>query len=315
MRYSDIKPESNIQQRTSSLRLRSSILRVRHSILALAFCSILTAGCTRNSQQPPKALNELNELPPEQLRIFLRGVTEDWRTDTDKTRGVEAPPAQEPMPQNAKVIDLPSPDSLNMGSMSLNQAIRQRRSRREYTETPLTLEELSYLLWCTQGVSSFEQDSNGRIVSQYRTVPSGGSRHPFETYLLIQRVEGLKPGLYRFLPFGHKLGLLRATEGLQEEAKTACYGQAFVSEAAVVFIWTAVPYRTEWKYGCIAHRMIAMEAGHICQNLYLAAESIEAGTCALLGYSQPHMDTLIGVDGKDEFTIYMATVGKVKQEK
>ncbi len=218
------------------------------------------------------------------------------------------------MPQNAKVIDLPSPDSLNMGSMPLNQAIRQRRSRREYTDKPLTLEELSYLLWCTQGVSSFEQDSNDRIVSQYRTVPSGGSRHPFETYLIIQRVEGLEPGLYRFLPFGHKLGLLRTTAGLREELQTACYGQNFVAESAVAFVWAAVPYRTEWKYGCIAHRMIAMEAGHICQNLYLAAESIEVGTCALLGYSQPHMDTLIGVDGKDKFTIYMATVGKVKQD-
>ena len=286
---------------------------MRHSIFCLAFCFILSIGCTPNSQPPPQALKDLNELPREQLRVFLRGFTGDWRTDTDKNSGVEAPLAQEPMPQDAKVIDLPPPDSLNMGSMPLNQAISQRRSRREYTKTPLTLGELSYLLWCTQGVSSFEQDSDGSIVGQYRTVPSGGSRHPFETYLLIQRVEGLNPGLYRFLPFGHKLGLLRATEKLQEALKTACYGQSCVSEAAVVFVWATVPYRTEWKYGCIAHRMIAIEAGHICQNLYLAAESIEAGACALLGYSQPHMDALIGVDGKDEFTVYMATLGKVEE--
>jgi len=77
-----------------------------------------------------------------------------------------------------------------------------------------------------------------------------------------------------------------------------------------MFVWATVPERTEWKYGYIAHRMIAIEAGHVCQNLYLAAESIDAGACAMLGYSQPHMDALIGVDGKDEFTIYTAAVGK-----
>ena len=291
--------------------MNNTVPSIRRSMFCLTFCSILTIGCTTSSQQLPKALNEL---PPAQLRVFLRGFTGDWRTDTDQNRGVGAPPAQKPMPQDAKVIDLPPPDSLNMESMPLNQAIRQRRSQREYTEMPLTLKELSHLLWCTQGVSSFKQDSDGNIVSQYRTVPSGGSRHPFETYLLIHHVEGLEPGLYRFLPFGHKLGLLRATEGLQQAAKTACYGQSFVGAAAVVFVWAAVPYRTEWKYGCIAHRMIAVEAGHICQNLYLAAESIEAGACAILGYSQPHIDALIGVDGKDEFTVYMAAVGKVKRD-
>jgi SagB-type dehydrogenase family enzyme len=300
-----------MQQKASRIPLLRAILNIRYSILSLAFCSIFTIGCTQNSQQ---TLKKLNEIPVEQLRVFLRGFTGDWRTDTDKNRGIEAPPAQTPLPQDAKIIDLPAPDSLNMGTMTVDQAIRQRRSRREYTETPLTLEELSFLLLCTQGVSSFGQDSDGSIISQYRTVPSGGSRHPFETYLLIQRVKGLEPGVYRFLPFGHKLALMRADEKLQQTAMTACYGQSFVGEAAVIFVWAAVPYRTEWKYGCIAHRMIAIEAGHICQNLYLAAESINVGTCALLGYSQPHMDTLIDVDGKDEFTVYMAAIGKLKRD-
>jgi len=291
--------------------LSRKILSVRHSIFFIAVFSILTIGCTPDSQHSPEALNEM---PTRQLRMFLRGFTGDWRTNTDKNRGIEAPPAQTPLPQDAKIIDLPAPNSLKMKTMTLDQAIRQRRSRREYTQTPLTLKELSYMLWCTQGVSSFEQNSAGSIVSQYRTVPSGGSRHPFETYLLVQRVKGLKPGLYRFLPFGHKLALLRNDKEFQQAAMTACYDQPFVGEAAVIFVWVAVPYRTEWKYGCISHRMIAIEAGHICQNLYLAAESIEAGACALLGYSQPHMDALIGVDGKDEFTVYMATLGKVKQD-
>lgn len=306
--------EYSIKHKTAGMLPFMAIINIRYFILSIVFCCIMTIGCSQRPQKVPKALNELNEQSSEQLRLFLRGFTGDWRTGTDQNRGLEAPPAQTPLPQDARIIDLPPPDSLNMGTMTLDQAIRQRRSRREYTETPLTLEALSYLLWSTQGVSSFEQDSAGRIVSQYRTVPSGGSRHPFETYLIIQRVKGLKPGIYRFLPFGHKLALLRADEEFQQAAMTACYDQPFAGEAAVLFVWAAVPYRTEWKYGCIAHRMIAMEAGHICQNLYLAAESIDAGACALLGYSQPHMDALIGVDGKDEFTVYMAAVGKVKQD-
>lgn len=268
---------------------------------------ILLCGCGRTPPTPPQTLDEFS---PEQLRVFLRGYTGDWRTNTDQSREVPAPPTQQSIPHDAAIIDLVPTDAFTIGTLPFSHAVRQRRSLREYTPEPLTNEELSFLLWCTQGVSSFEQDADGRIVEQQRTVPSGGARHPFETYLLVSRVDGLVPGLYRFLPFGHKLCLLRQADGLPEQLQTACYGQPSVRDAAAVFVWAAIPYRTEWKYGPIAHRMIAVEAGHICQNLYLAAESINAGACAILGYSQPHMDALIGVDGRDEFTIYMAAVGK-----
>jgi len=90
----------------------------------------------------------------------------------------------------------------------------------------------------------------------------------------------------------------------------AALGQDFVAEAAVVFIWTAVPYRMEWRYGLAAHKAIALDAGHVCQNLYLACEAIGAGTCAVAAYHQELMDRLLGVDGRDEITIYLAPVGK-----
>jgi SagB-type dehydrogenase family enzyme len=86
-----------------------------------------------------------------------------------------------------------------------------------------------------------------------------------------------------------------------------------VGDAAVVFIWSAIPGRTEWKYAYLAHRMIAMEAGHVCQNLYLAAQSCGLGVCALLSYHQPQVDELLELDGIEEFTLYLACVGKAAE--
>jgi SagB-type dehydrogenase family enzyme len=88
--------------------------------------------------------------------------------------------------------------------------------------------------------------------------------------------------------------------------------EQYVFESAVVFIWSAIPYRAEWRYGPLAHKMIAQDSGHLCQNLYLACGSIGLGTCAIGAYNQQIMDDVLGLDGTDEFTIYAATVGKIK---
>ncbi len=104
---------------------------------------------------------------------------------------------------------------------------------------------------------------------------------------------------------------VQTPENLPTRLVAACYGQEFVGTAAAVIAWTAVPERTEWKYAYLAPRMIAMEAGHACQNLYLACETVGAGTCALLGYDQARLDALLGVDGENEFTVYLAPLGKV----
>jgi len=87
-----------------------------------------------------------------------------------------------------------------------------------------------------------------------------------------------------------------------------------VGAAAVTFVWTAIPYRMEWRYGLAAHRVILLDAGHVCQNLYLACEAIGAGTCAAAAYDQEKIDGLLGLDGKDEFVIYLAPVGKPREK-
>jgi SagB-type dehydrogenase family enzyme len=230
---------------------------------------------------------------------------DEWASH--QRRGVSPPPLEKSCSEDGILIEMLRPDGTNLEGLSLAKAISQRESRRKYTSEPLKLEELSFLLWATQGVKSVDTNK----VWTRRTVPSGGSRHPFETYLIVNRVEGLKPGVYRYLPIEHKLLLSESGRPLPEQVSEACWEQTFVGSASVVFVWAAIPYRTEWRYSVIAYKDILVEAGHICQNLYLACEAIGAGTCAILAYDQKAMDNLIGVDGENELTVYLAPVGKV----
>jgi SagB-type dehydrogenase family enzyme len=250
--------------------------------------------------------------PTATQRAFLKaGPWDEWlKFETDQRRGIPAPPPQKSHAGDVPLIDLVAPEDFTVGQMPLIEAIRRRRSHRTFTPEPLTLEELSFLLWATQGISRIIEGS-GRIVRTLRTVPSGGARHPFETYLLVNRVEGLEPGLYRYLPVEHKLCLLSTAADLADRVHAASRDQ-FVKESAVTFIWTAIPYRTEWRYSMLSPKIIVQDSGHLCQNLYLASEAIGAGTCAIGAYDQAKIDPILGVDGEEEFTIYMAPVGKIK---
>jgi SagB-type dehydrogenase family enzyme len=219
--------------------------------------------------------------------------------ETDQRKQMPRPAVQKPLPDDAELIGLVPFEDIRVGKAALKDVIQRRRSQRFFTEDYISLEELSFLLWSTQGVRE----------------------HSFETYLSIHRVESLDPGLYRYLPLEHKLLqvkrdkeiALRVSEALfdQEEMQD---GKAYIftRDCAVVFIWTTLPYRSEWRYSLLAHKMIAIDVGHVCQNLYLASVAIDAGTCAIGALHRVKMDQVLGVDGEEEFTIYAATVGKVE---
>lgn len=290
-------------------------MKTLHPCLRYGWVCILWAACSAQGAPPVPAesIRGVDAMPADQRRVFLKGTLSDWRLNTDDARGVEAPPSQKAYPADAKRIALVKPDKFTVGGMRTIDAIRDWRSRRDYSGDSFSIEELSYLLWATQGISRTDRDGQGKVVAQFRTVPSGGARHPFETYLIVNRVVGVAPGLYRYLPLEHELLVVREDPALGKRVPDACYGQAFMGKAAVVFVWSAIPYRTEWHYGCIAEKLVAVDVGHVCQNLYIAAESIHAGVCAVLGYNQVRMDALIGVDGKDEFVIYLAAAGKVNE--
>jgi SagB-type dehydrogenase family enzyme len=226
---------------------------------------------------------------------------------TAQNQGLPAPPLQKPCPADVPRIDLPSGrDALmKLGKIPVGEAIAFRESVRQYKTDLLTLEELSALLWATQGVRCLVSPE-----SALRSVPSAGARHAFETYIVVNRVKNLLAGLYRYLPFDEKLAQLAIDDDIGRKAAAACFGQNFIATSAVTFFWTAIPVRMEWRYDLAAHKVIAIDAGHVCQNLYLACQSIDAGTCAIAAYNQSACDQLLGVDGEEEFTIYLAPVGK-----
>lgn len=228
---------------------------------------------------------------------------------SDQTKGLERGPLQKEFPKDAEVIELPKPDRSVLRKSDIFDCIGDRQSRRKYTEDPLSLNELSYLLWATQGIRTMR----GNKVA-FRTVPSGGCMHPFETYLAVSNVTGLKKGIYRYQPVDHKLVKLFTVGSMPKKLAKAALGQDFVGNCAVTFIWSAVPYKTEWRYSLEAKKIILQDSGHLCQNLYLACESINCGTCAIGAYNQKLFDKLCQLDGKDEFVVYVAPVGRVTEK-
>lgn len=235
---------------------------------------------------------------------------ESW-WEADQRKGVAPPPLEKPYAEDAELIDLVDPQEFNIGQIPLIDAIANRESRRVFTDEPLTLKELSFLLWATQGVRVVDENK----VWMKRVVPSGGGRQPFETYLLVDRVDCIKRGIYRYLPIEHKLILVSENFPVAEELMDKAWFQNFIGKAAVVFVWAAIPYKTEWRYSLVSYKDILIEAGHICQNLYLACESISAGTCAIAAYEQKVIDQLIHVDGENEMTVYMSPVGKINSSR
>lgn len=227
--------------------------------------------------------------------------------ESDQERRLPQPPLTKPYAEDYELIDLPKVDKSIVVKNDVYDCIVDRKSHRKYKDEPLKLEELSYLLYMTQGVKSIRGDNYATM----RTVPSGGARHPYETYLAVNEVEGLKKGIYRYIPIDHKLILVKEDEDVSIHIVEGALGQKFLGTAQVNFIWSVIPYRSEWRYVHKSHKVMLLDAGHICQALYIACESIGLGTCAIAAYDQKYMDDLINVDGEDEFVVYMAPVGRV----
>lgn len=236
---------------------------------------------------------------------FMEKTQYRYLSRSDQSMGYPNPPLELGAENTEKIIDLPRPKDVQVDDIGLRQAIEKRTSIRNYSLEPLSLEELSYLLWCTQGVKEVVRD-----IATFRTVPSAGARHALETYVLANNVQGLEKGLYRFLPIEHKLVEIDLGKDITNRIAHACLDQPFVKTSAATFLWTAVPYRMAWRYGQRGYRYLYLDAGHVCQNLYLSAESVGCGVCAIGAFLDEAINPALGVDGESEFVIYVATVGK-----
>lgn len=226
------------------------------------------------------------------------------KMDEPQHRGMTQPPLELPLEPGAAPIPLPDASKAEIGGNPFLDIINSRRSLRNYSEETLTLAELSVLLWCCQGV----QEQSPRHTM--RTVPSAGARHAFETFVLVNRVEGLASGLYRYLALSHALAPVDMSGDVAERLKAACLSQGMIASSAVSFFWVAVLERMYYRYGERGYRYLHLDAGHACQNLCLASEALGCGACEIGAFDDDALNHELGLDGERLFAVYAATVGK-----
>ncbi len=239
-------------------------------------------------------------------REFMKSRFKD-EVISDQNKEIKQPPLEKPFDETGRIINLPKPNKNILIKKEIHECINDRRSHREYINCLISIDELSYLLWSTQGVHEIRGDNYATV----RTVPSAGARHPFETYLAVNKVEGLQKGIYRYLAIEHQLLFLYEENDIEQKITDGTLGQRFAGTAAVNFIWSCTPYRGEWRYDYRSHKVMLLDAGHVCQNLYNSCEALGLGTCAIASYDQELMDEMTKIDGEEEFVVYMAPVGRV----
>lgn len=214
---------------------------------------------------------------------------------------VKRPEAIKRYPSAARIA-LPQPEEI--ASLSLGHALKTRRSVRGYAGQALSTQEVSLLLWAGQGVTSLVRGF------ALRTAPSAGALYPVETYLVVQLALGIPPGVYHYGVLGHDLELITAGD-LRAATARAALDQGFIASAGVVFIWTAVFDRSKGKYGERAYRYIYLDAGHIAQNVALAAAALNLGSCPIAALYDDEVNALVGVDGRSESVVDMTSVGRI----
>ncbi len=207
---------------------------------------------------------------------------------------------------DAEKIKLPTEWKLK--EARITPLLQKRRSLRKYETESVSLEELAFMLWASQGITA----KSGSY--SFRTTPSGGALYPVETYFSANLVEDLDPGLYHYDVENFSLDRLSETDSAEAVA-AACLNQKFMAHSAVSFLWSAVIRRSMSKYGNRGMRYILLDAGHICQNLVVAAEATGNGACPVAAFYDDEVNKLLGLDPKEETVLYAASVGKRPQPK
>jgi SagB-type dehydrogenase family enzyme len=204
------------------------------------------------------------------------------------------------------------PEPVLEGDMSVEEALYNRRSRRDFEDRAISIEQLSQILWATYGIS----DGRG-----FRTAPSAGAMFPLEIFVVVGNVEGIEAGVYRYIPQEHKI--VRTANGdVRRELTQAALGQRMIQEAPVTIVHTAIMSRTTSRYGEVqGRRYVYMEVGHSAQNVYLQVEALGLGTCAVGAFIDiyisgagdvPCIRELLGISGGDEEPLYLMPIGFVR---
>ena len=236
---------------------------------------------------------------------FKEGMAE-----SDQSKGVAAPSFGKPVV--GELIVLGGFEGA-VKEVSYPRLLDTRRSIRKYTDKPMTQAELAFMLWSVQGIQEYRGE-----VATLRPAPSGGARHPFETYIAVKNVEGLKPGLYHYLPTENvgekKCTIQRLKEQISEERIAEMLAnQTWAAKAPVVLFYSCIPYKAEWRYVDMAHRVMLIDLGHAGQNAMLSAAALGLGSCCIAAYDQKACDETLGFDGLDEYTVYAIAVGSPEE--
>ena len=189
-----------------------------------------------------------------------------------------------------------------MKTETLQYALQKRKSRREFSEKPISKEQLSYLLWASTGIQ------RKKFNFEYRTAPSAGALYPIETYVVINNVDTIHQGVYHYNIQHHHLETIK-TGDFRTKIANAALNQQMCFHAAAVFIWTAIFNRSKCKYGERAYRYIYLDAGHIAENLALSATSIHLGTCQIAALYDDEVNQIIDINGTTESSLYLSVVG------
>jgi len=193
-------------------------------------------------------------------------------------------------------------NSFPISSLPLIELLKRRKSVRSFSLRPIKVTDLAFLLWASTGIQRREKGY------EFRTIPSAGALYPIETYVVVNNVNNLEKGLYHYDIRGHTLEELKVADLIDEMAQAAL-DQKMCTEAATMFIWTAIFQRSKWKYGERAYRYVYLDAGHMAQNLALSAISVGIGTCQIAAFYDDEINEILGLDGEEESVVYLSIAG------
>jgi SagB-type dehydrogenase family enzyme len=204
---------------------------------------------------------------------------------------------------SSKTVKLPS--QLQKETLSLAEVLQKRKSIRAFSTQSLSKTDLAFLLWASTGIQRIEHGY------EFRTAPSAGALYPIETYIAANNVEEIAKGIYHYNIRNHFLEEIKIGN-FGDALAHAALNQKMCATASVVFIWTAFFSRSKWKYAQRAYRYIYLDAGHIAQNLALAAASITCGSCHIGAFFDDEINSIVEIDGTEESSIFLSAVGYPK---
>ena len=289
------------------------LIRVSVSLF-LILCIIAVSACSRDVSE--SAVNDgitgatestgsdsrvsLAESSVNDGAVSLAESTMNDDASSTESAEIGSPETAEETP---RVFVLPAPDTT--GSVSVEQALAGRRSRRDFQDREMPIQKLSQILWAAYGIT--EPRPQPALRGGLRTTPSAGALYPLELYVIVGNVEGLTPGVYRYVSEGHKL--VRTIDGdVRNELREAALGQRMVSQAPVSVFYSAVFERTTRRYGERGRKYVYIELGHSAQNVYLQVEALGLGTVAIGAFADDRVREILDLPG-NETPLYLMPIG------